>query len=541
MTTTPTGLSRRHFLHALGVTGGAGAMLGAMETLGVTPAASAHTAAFSAPRSGDFTLQGRSNGKRVVVLGAGVAGLAAAYELTKGGYRVYVLEASRRVGGRSWTARRGDVSVESDGTRQRAQFDKGQYMNMGPARIPQHHTTMEYCRELGVQLEVFANANASGYYFNQPAANAGGPLAGTPVRHRQAKADLFGYTSELLAKAVSSGALDAELSASDKEQMIGFLRSFGAISSSNTYAGSSRAGYPEGAEPGGWFDTGTPNPPLDLSALLASGVGRNFGFEAGWDQAMLMFQPVGGMDAIPQALAEQLPLGVNYGAAVTRIENTSTGVKVSYSQNATTRSIEADYCVCTIPPQVVKGIDSNFSAQVKADLAVPVGAAAGKVGQQYGRRFWETDDGIMGGITNTNMDNGTIWYPSSGYLGEKGIVVGSYNFGGNATAYGNLTPAERVERTVQRGSLVHGDAYRSELETAFTVAWHKMPLQQGAWVSWPSGTQGGPGTPYGRLTEPAGNVYFAGDHMSHVIAWQHGAFESARKTVSSLHARALAS
>ncbi|WP_380166969.1 flavin monoamine oxidase family protein [Jannaschia sp. R86511] len=541
MTTTPTGLSRRHFLHALGVTGGAGAVLGAMETLGVTPAASAHTMAFSAPRSGDFTLQGRSNGKRVVVLGAGVAGLAAAYELTKGGYRVYVLEASRRVGGRNWTARRGDISVESDGTRQRAQFDRGQYMNMGPARIPQHHTTIEYCRELGVELEVFANANASGYYYNQPAGNVSGPLASTPVRHRQAKADLFGYTSELLAKAVSAGSLDAELSASDKEQLIGYLRSFGAINTSNTYTGSSRAGYPEDAEPGGWFDTGTPNPPLDLSALLASGVGRNFSFEAGWDQAMLMFQPVGGMDAIPTALAEQLPLGVNYGAAVTRIENTSTGVTVSYSQNATTRRIDADYCICTIPPQVMTGIDSNFSAQVKADLAVPVGNNVGKVGQQYKRRFWETDDGIMGGITNTNMDIGTIWYPSSGYLGEKGVVVGSYNFGGNATAFGNLSPAERIERTVQRGSLIHGDAYRSELETGFTVAWHKMPLQKGGWVSWPSGTQGGPDTPYGRLTEPAGNVYFAGDHMSHVIAWQHGAFESARKSVTALHARALAS
>lgn len=495
MTTTPTGLSRRNFLHALGVTGGAGAMLGAMETLGVAPAAAAHTAAFSAPRSGDFTLQGRANGTRVVVLGAGVAGLAAAYELQKGGYRVTVLEASRRVGGRNWTARRGDVSVESDGTRQRNQFDRGQYMNMGPARIPQHHTTIEYCRELGVDLEIFANANASGYYYNQPASNVGGPLASTPIRHRQAKADLFGYTSELLAKAVASGSLDAELSASDKEQMIGYLRSFGAINTSNTYVGGSRAGFPEDDEPGAWFDTGTPNAPLDLSALLASGVGRNFSFEAGWDQAMLMFQPIGGMDAIPRALAAQLELGVNYGAAVTRIENTDTGVTVSYSQNGQTRSIAADYCICTIPPQVLTGIASNFSAQVKADLAVPVGNSVGKVGQQYGRRFWETDDEIMGGITNTNLDIDTIWYPSSGYLGQKGVVVGSYNFGANAEAFGRLTPAERVERTVQRGSLVHGDAYRSELETGFTVAWHKMPLQKGGWVSWPTGTQGGPDTP----------------------------------------------
>lgn len=540
MTTTTTGLSRRHFLHALGVTGGAGAVLGAMETLGVVPAASAHTVAFQAPRDGDFSLQGRANRRHVVVLGAGVAGLAAAFELQKGGYRVTVLEAGDRPGGRNWTARRDSTSVETDGTRQTARFDRDQYMNMGPARIPQHHTTMQYCRELGVPLEVFANANASGYYFNQPSATAGGPLAGTPVRHRAAKADLFGHTSALLAKAVSQGSLDAELSAADKENLIGYLRSFGALTPTDTYVGSGRAGYPRDDEPGGWFDRGTALAPMDLGDLLAAGVGRNFSFEAGWDQAMMMFQPVGGMDAIPRALADAVRSVIRYGAPVSGIQNTPAGVTVTYTRDGATKTVDADYCVCTIPPQLLGGIASNFSAQTKADLAVPVPVSVGKVGQQYRRRFWETDEQIMGGITNTNMDNGTIWYPSSGYLGAKGVVVGSYNFGANAEAYGALTPAERVSRTVERGSLVHGAPYRDELETAFTVAWHKMPLQKGGWVGWPAGTQGGPETAYGRLTLPDGNTYFAGDHMSHVIAWQHGAFESARHTVTSLHARALA-
>jgi len=278
---------------------------------------------------------------------------------------------------------------------------------------------------------------------------------------------------------------------------------------------------------------------MALSDLLGSGVGRNFAFEAGWDQAMLMFQPVGGMDAIPIALADAIRGAIRYQSPVSAIENTADGVRVTSTQGGTTRTIEADYCVCTIPPQVLTGISSNFDAQVKADLAVPVPVSVGKVGQQYRRRFWETDSQLMGGITNTNMDNGTIWYPSTGYLSEKGVVVGSYNFGANAEAYGALAPAERIARTVERGSLIHGAACRDELETGFTVAWHKMPLQKGGWVGWPSGTQGGQETPYGRLTAPAGNVYLAGDHMSYVIAWQHGAFESAHKTVSALHARAL--
>lgn len=535
-----TGLSRRHFLHALGVTGGSAAVLGAMETLGLSADARAETTAFSPPSPSDFTLQGRANATRVLVLGAGVAGLATAYELRKAGYRVTVLEAADRPGGRNWTARGGTTSVEDDGTRQRARFGAGQYMNMGPARIPQHHTTIEYCRELGVELEVFTNANAAGYFYNRAAGSVGGPLADTPVRHRATKADLFGHTSELLAKAVDRGALDAELSADDKERLVAYLRAFGALTPSNTYRGSSRNGFPVESEPGGWFDTGVPYDPMALSDLLAAGLGPGLAFELGWDQAMLMFQPVGGMDAIPAALAEALGPVVRYGAAVSRIENTSDGVRVEYRERGRTQVARADFCVCTIPPQVLTRIPTNFAAQVTSDLAVPVGVSVGKVGQQYGRRFWETDDQILGGITGTNLDSGTIWYPSSGYLGEKGVVVGSYNFGGNAETYGALAPDERIRRTVDNGVLVHGPAYRDELESGFTVAWHKMPLQKGGWVGWPAGTQGGPDTPYGRLTLPAGNVYFAGDHMSHVIAWQHGAFESARKSVSALHQRALA-
>lgn len=54
-------------------------------------------------------------------------------------------------------------------------------------------------------------------------------------------------------------------------------------------------------------------------------------------------------------------------------------------------------------------------------------------------------------------------------------------------------------------------------------------------MSWPD--QNGP--LYRKLLEPAGNVYFAGDWLSHTIAWQHGAFMSARTVVSDLHARVM--
>jgi monoamine oxidase len=523
-------LSRRQFLQQVGVVGGAGVLYGTMGGLGLVPAA--HAEPFTPPRAADFSGGRGGGGKRVVVLGAGIAGLTAAYELGKAGYDVTVLEARDRPGGRNWTVRRGTSETDLRGERQTARFADGQYLNAGPARIPQHHTTMDYCRELGVELQVFANQNADAYYYNEGV----GPLSGRRIRHREAKADVYGYVSELLAKATDQGALDAELTGEDKTRLIEFLRGFGALNPSGRYTGTSRRGYEEA--PGAGTQSGTPTSPFALDELLASRVGQNFAFEFGWDQAMLMFQPVGGMDRIPYALERAVGKErVRYGAEVRRISSTAGGVEVAYAvAGRRERLVSADFCICTIPPMVLKKIPNDFPADVRSALEFAVGVSTGKIGLQYGRRWWEQDDRIYGGITNTNLDLSTIWYPSSGFHADKGIVVGYYNFGANAERYGDLPHAQRLARAVEQGSKVHGDVYR-QVEESFSVAWQHTRYSEGGWVSWPSRTTG----QYERLLRPAGNVHFAGDHLSHTIAWQHGAFESARKVVTDVHARAVAS
>ncbi len=520
-------VTRRQFLRQVGTVGGAGVLYGTMGGLGLAPAASA--APFVPPQTSDFSLTGRS-AKKVVVLGAGVAGLATAYELGKAGYDVTVLEARQRPGGRNWTVRGGTTETYLDDETQTARFAAGQYLNAGPARIPQHHTTMEYCRELGVELQAFVNANAQAYYYNENV----GALSGTKIRHREAKADVYGYVSELLAKATDQGALDQVLTTEDKTRLIEFLRSFGALTTDKRYTGSSRRGY--SVEPGGGTVAGTQTTPYALSDVLASQVGQNFSFEFGWDQAMMMFQPVGGMDRIPYALEKAVGRGkVRYGAEVSSITNTSSGVEVVYTgPNGRQRLLSADFCVCTIPPMVLRKIATNFAPDVQAALAVPVPVSTGKIGLQYADRWWERQDDIYGGITNTNMDLSTVWYPSYGFQRGKGLVVGYYNFGANAELYGGLPHAGREARALAQGAKIHGEAYR-QVENSFSVAWQKVRHSEGGWVSWPSRTSGA----YDRLLQPDGHTYFAGDHLSYVIAWQHGAFESARKVVTDLHTRVL--
>src|SRR5918992_1502845 len=163
---------RRAFLHGLGIAGGAGAVLAAMEVLDLVAPAAEYRVAFDPPRQSDFALRGRANDTRVLVLGAGIAGLTAAYELEKAGYACEILEARNRPGGRNFTVRGGTSETDVDGVTQTATFSDGQYFNAGAARIPQHHTTLDYCRELGVPIEVFANENADAWYYNEAARGA---------------------------------------------------------------------------------------------------------------------------------------------------------------------------------------------------------------------------------------------------------------------------------------------------------------------------------------------------------------------------------
>lgn len=528
--------SRRNFLRSVGVSGGAGVLYSAMGALGFAPAPQVHASEFRSPRQGDFTSVGRRNGRKVIILGAGIAGLAAAYELGKAGYNCRVLEAKDRPGGRNWTVRGGTKETDLDGRTQTANFAPGHYMNAGPGRIPQSHVTLEYCRELGIPLEAFANQNANAYIYHENSA----ALAGKPVRWRTAKADVYGYVSELLAKATDQGALDQALTATDKERLLEFLKDFGDIKGRDgnwAYTGSSRRGY--SVEPGAALEAGTVlTPPPSLSDVIASGLGLRFSFEFDYQQAMMMFQPVGGMDAIPRALARAIGSGrIEYGARATAVANRSDGASVTWV-NAQGGSVteHADFVVAAIPPMVMARVQHNLGSDVTAALLSPQPWEAGKIGLEYRSRWWETDERIYGGVTPTDNDLSTIWYPSHGYHANRGVIIGYYNALESAAAYGRLSHADRERRAVSQGVKIHGEKYRTELASSFSVAWHRTPFIEGGWAGWSSQT----GIEYQTLNRPTGNVYFAGDWLSNTVAWQHGAFTSARKVVTEIHTRALA-
>ena len=140
-----TNMRRRDLLALIGTAAGGAVMYRAMSSMGVA-AESTYT--------GPIRLEGDPNGASVLILGAGLAGMVAAFELRRAGYRVQVLEYNNRAGGRCWSLRGGDSYTELGGATQHCEFDSGLYFNPGPWRIPYNHrAVLDYCRRLDVALE----------------------------------------------------------------------------------------------------------------------------------------------------------------------------------------------------------------------------------------------------------------------------------------------------------------------------------------------------------------------------------------------------
>jgi monoamine oxidase len=522
---TPS-LTRREFLFRAAAVGGSALLLNTMNAWGMGIASRVN-----APPS----LSGSGKGKKVAILGAGLSGMTAAYELSKLGYQVEVLEARPFAGGRCQTARKGFSLQELGGEPQACRFDDGLYINHGPWRIPlDHQSTLYYTRTFGIPLEVMVNDNDHAWAYMEDA----GPLSKQRLRPGRIKADLHGHVAELLAKSVQAKLLDTQLSTEDQLLLLDYLKHEGALADKDLmYRGRSGAGY--AVNPGAGLNPGKPYDPLGFSELLASKVGNVYSAVQEFPMHPTMFQPVGGMDQIAQGFAKRLGKKIRYGQEVQSIRQAPGKVDIAVKDTASGRlsTVSADYVLCTIPLSVLRSIDSDFSDGFKTAIKAVSYAPVGKIGLQMKRRFWEEDDHIYGGHVLTDMKGiNTISLPSSGWQQKKGVVLGYYHYALDAIEVSGLSPAERAEFAVAAGEKIF-PPYREAYESAISVAWHRVQYNLGGWAEW---DEAGRKQAYPVLLEGEGRVVLAGEHLSYLTGWQAGAIESAWQQIERLHQRASA-
>jgi monoamine oxidase len=276
--------------------------------------------------------------------------------------------------------------------------------------------------------------------------------------------------------------------------------------------------------------------PVPFETLLDADMWAGILFEERFDFQATMFQPIGGIDRIPMAFARKLGVVVHLGSEVTEIRRTASGVRIVYRKKRSGReaSIEGTYCIVTIPLKVLDQIDADFSPPYRTAIHSVEYANAVKIAWQA-RRFWETEDHIYGGISWVKGPTTLVWYPSDRFFSPHGILMGAYATGEAADLIAAHPLAAQFEMTRAAIEGLH-PGHGAELQKPMSIVWSKVPYSLGIAARYSTEQDSN----YAMLSEPDGPFYFAGEHLSHIGAWQEGAILSARRAINMIdkHRRA---
>lgn len=407
----------------------------------------------------------------IAILGGGIAGLTVAHELGEAGYKVIILEASHRIGGRNLTLRHGDL-VDELGSPNYCQFDDkpNLYMNAGPARIPGHHRRLlHYCKKFGVQLSVKANHSRLAYAHD----NKGGPFATRRQQHYIS--DARGFLAELAWKSIDPSAFDEALSPEDLEKLADFVTRYGDLDKDGKYHGT----YRSGSTTDRMLTHGPKVKPMPIEALVNQDYWHNGEPQTQvFDWVSPLMEAKGGMDQIVEGFKRNVNAKIILKAQVQAIEVTDSGVNIVYQHDNAIKSLKADYCFNNIPANFLPGIPNNFSKTYNQAIGSFQRNSLFKIGFQMKERFWEKE-GIYGGISYTNDKIAQIWYPGHDIHAEKGIMLGAYIWDDKNIEYFSALPLkERLKVAAQQGAAIHPD-YESYIETGVSVAWNRMNYMMG--------------------------------------------------------------
>ncbi|GAA0382716.1 hypothetical protein GCM10009530_36910 [Microbispora corallina] len=485
-------VSRRTLMKAAGAAAG----LGATAAYGLT-----------AP------VRARAAQPRIVVIGAGLAGLTAAYRLRQAGYTATVYEAADRVGGRCWSDR---------GT-----FASGQVVEHGGELIDQGHTALlQLTQELGLTTQNLLAAEPSG---SEPVFH----FDGARYDYDTAKADLKGIWQQLHDDA-------------------------SAASYPTLYSGYTQRGYElDHMSVRDWIDAYVPGGSGSrLGQLLDVAYNIEYGAETTRQSSLNLiyllayqgpgnirmfgksnekYHVTGGNDQVAQRLAAALPGQVALGTALRALADRGDGtwaVTAGTPGAAKSTTVVADHVVLALPFSLLRDVDlagARFPARKAAAIAGSLMGTNSKLHLQFSRRLWNE----IGSNGETYADTGyqNTWDVTRGQSGTEGILV-NYTGGAIGADFGTLRPAQYATRFLGQfepvvpgiGALWNGRVLLNH--------WASYPWTRGSYSYWGVGQYT---TVVGVEREAVGTCHFAGEHTSvDFQGYLNGAVESGQRAAAEI-------
>jgi monoamine oxidase len=481
----------------------------------------------------------------VVIVGAGLAGLCAAYRLQQKKWTYTILEAERyHVGGRVRTMPIGD----------------GLYWEAGAMRIPKEHKIVR--RYIGMfselELRPFVMYSTKTFKFARGTRSTDEAEIKKQFRLTAAEAPLsseklWQLTVLDLAKGVNKYLTPEEL------QELRTANTFASEKLINLDRQSLRQ-LIQAARPDELDKAPLSDEAIEFLLFAYGNLGiqhfasteflreENIGV---WDPGFSEIK--GGASRFPNAFLSRLTSKPKMGCEVVRVEqhNARGRVNAVYRIGGREQQEEGDFLLCTIPLPVLARVEANppFSSE-KRRAILEMGYDSGtKIALLTKDRFWEKKNGIYGGSTTTDLITGSVIYPSdnaSDTEGTKprdpavseqpGVLIASYAWGQDARRLGAMPATEREDLMIRQVSQIHPELeHRDTILAQASWAWDTYRWCGGAFAFYQPGQ-------FARMHEhvvhPEGRIYFAGEHCSHSHSWMEGALESAENAVDALFARA---
>lgn len=465
---------------------------------------------------------------KVVIVGGGLAGLCAAYELEQRGHEVTILEAeTQHIGGRARTHR----------------FGNGQYGELGAMRVPANHLlTRSYINKFGLSLRNFVQSNPDAYYYvrgqkirikdeaqvNQHYNLADNEKTASPfdLWDRSVLKVLGTLSPEELAELRSPVLKSEKLKAIDRMSLEEVFKQ-GGLSTEATEMLASTWAYETMLQAG-------------ITAILREE------YEEVWIKNF--DEIVGGTDMLARAFVANLRSKPRMGCKVVRLEQTSAGATAFFldGPGRPVQRVDGDVMIVTVPLGVLQKIQVQpaFSgAKMRAIRQVTYDSST-KVIMHARRRFWEMDENIYGGGTYTDLPTGITYYPSDNAARRDprvsegpGVFLASYTWGQPARRLAALSPDERERITMESLSKIHPQMNEfGTIRDTVSWSWDNHPNACGAFAWFSPGQHT---TLYPDLIAPEKRIFIAGEHASLTPTWMQGAFESALRVVEQISTASL--